>query len=86
MITNKFYSTHYSSPLGSLMLASNGEDLVGLWMEQQKNFGNTVTTEMIEKQDLPLFTNTKKWLDEYFAGQKPAISDLPLSPNGGIFR
>ncbi|MDR3326622.1 MAG: methylated-DNA--[protein]-cysteine S-methyltransferase [Prevotellaceae bacterium] len=86
MTTNKFYSTHYSSPLGSLMLASNGEDLVGLWIEQQKYFGNTVPTEMIEKQDLPLFANTKKWLAEYFAGQKPAISDLPLSPNAGTFR
>jgi methylated-DNA-[protein]-cysteine S-methyltransferase len=68
------------------MLASNGDDLIGLWMEQQKYFGNTVTTEMIEEQDLQLFTTTKKWLDKYFAGQKPAISDLPLSPNGGIFR
>ena len=41
---------------------------------------------MTEKDDLPVFTAIKNWLDKYFAGQKPAISDLPLAPIGGAFR
>jgi methylated-DNA-[protein]-cysteine S-methyltransferase len=39
-----------------------------------------------KKSDLPIFANTKDWLDRYFAGQKPSISDLPLAPGGGAFR
>ena len=26
------------------------------------------------------------WLDKYFFGRKPAVSDLPLAPLGGEFR
>lgn len=80
------YSTHYASPLGLLMLASDGDNLVGLWIEGQKYFGDTVDEDMTEKGDLPVFTATKNWLDKYFAGQKPAIADLPLAPTGGAFR
>jgi methylated-DNA-[protein]-cysteine S-methyltransferase len=83
---NMVFSTRYSSPLGSLFLASDGERLVGLWMEGQKYFGGTVTADRIEKSDLPVFAAAKKWLDKYFAGQKPLIADLPLAPNGGAFR
>ena len=35
---------------------------------------------------LPLFDLTKKWLDRYFAGQKPDLFELPLAPIGGEFR
>ena len=32
------YLTKLASPLGSLSLASNGEELTGLWLEGQKYF------------------------------------------------
>jgi len=81
-----FYSTHYSSPVGSLLLASDDNNLVGLWIEGQKYYGGTVAKEITEQDDLPVFTAAKYWLDKYFAGQKPAISDLLLAPIGGEFR
>ena len=81
-----YYSTRYSSPLGYIMIASDGKSLVGLWLEGQKYFGGSVTVEMTEKHDLPIFHETKNWLDSYFAGRRPMVSDLPLSPNGGPFR
>lgn len=81
-----FYSTNYSSPLGLLKLASDGDSLVGLWIEGQKYFGDTVDKDMTEIDDLPIFAAAKKWLDKYFSGQKPAIPDLPLAPIGGEFR
>ena len=80
------YSTHYSSPIGSILLAGNGESLSGLWLEGQKYFGGTVEETLSENPDLPIFSTVKNWLDNYFAGQKPAISNLPLAPNGGTFR
>lgn len=81
-----YYSTHYHSPLGSLMLASDGDNLIGLWIEGQKYFAAKVAEEISEKDDLPVFSDVKTWLNQYFAGEKPVISDLPLAPVGGAFR
>jgi methylated-DNA-[protein]-cysteine S-methyltransferase len=41
---------------------------------------------MMEKNDMPIFDAAKQWLDRYFAGGKPGISELPLAPIGGAFR
>ncbi len=81
-----FYSTTHASPLGAILLASDGENLVGLWMDGQKYFAATVQGAIEEKPDLPFFARAKKWLDAYFAGKKPAISELPLAPVGSGFR
>ena len=81
-----FYSTNYSSPLGKIMLASDGENINGVWMDGQKHFAATVMEKIIEKDDLLLFSSAKNWLDRYFSGEKPAISELPLAPKGGTFR
>jgi methylated-DNA-[protein]-cysteine S-methyltransferase len=81
-----YYSTAYRSPVGNLTLACNGQSLVGLWIEGQKYHGDTLP-EKPEKQDrLPIFEQTGEWLDRYFAGEKPAASELPLAPIGGEFR
>lgn len=80
------YSAQYSSPLGSITLASDGDNLVALWMEGQKYFGDTVTEEVIESPDLSVFKTARKWLDRYFRGKTPPIADLPLAPKGGEFR
>ncbi len=81
-----YYSTTYPSPVGRITLASDGTNLVGLWMEGQKYFGDTVSEEMVEKSSVPVFKDAKHWLDGYFRGKQPAISDLPLAPIGGEFR
>lgn len=81
-----YYFTTYPSPVGILTLACDGESLVGLWTEGQKYHGDTIPEAMIENNDIPLFDTTKKWLDRYFAGEKPSISELPLAPIGGAFR
>jgi len=80
------YKTHYSSPVDNILLASDGDNLIGLWIDGQKYYTGTVDIDMTEKDDLPVFIFAKKWLDQYFSGQKPAISDLPLAPAGGEFR
>lgn len=80
------YSYWVDSPLGKLFLASEGTHLVGLWMEGQKYFGASITENTIDNPDLPIFSLVKTWLDNYFAGQNPDISSLPLSPIGSEFR
>lgn len=81
-----YFSSEYPSPVGRITLASDGKHLVGLWIEGQKYFQGTVKEEMKIKNDLPLFRDVKNWLDQYFSGGKPAISQLPLRPAGGEFR
>jgi len=83
-----YYSTTYPSPVGMLTLACDGDgsNLVGLWMEGQKYHGGTIPDKMSEKGEMPVFSAAKKWLDRYFAGEKPAVSQLPLAPIGGKFR
>lgn len=81
-----YYRTKYVSPLGALVLASDGENIAGLWIEGQKYFGDTVTGETAENDGLPVFSSARLWLDRYFAGEMPLPSELPLRPNGGDFR
>lgn len=83
-----YYSTTFPSPLGEITLAcdSNGGNLVGLWLEGQKYHSDTLPEAMVENHDILIFHDTKKWLDRYFAGQNPPISELSLAPIGGSFR
>ena len=39
------YILEYGSPLGTLHLASDGENLTGLWMEGQKYYAATIKGE-----------------------------------------
>lgn len=80
------YRTNYDSPIGELTLASDGNNLIGLWMVGQKYYGSTVNSNLIDEPNLPIFIKTKEWLDRYFSGANPSISDIPLKPNGGEFR
>ncbi|MGF7143337.1 methylated-DNA-[protein]-cysteine S-methyltransferase [Anaerotaenia torta] len=81
-----YYSTTYSSPLGTITLACDGNNLVGLWIDGQKYHGNTIFEDIPENNGLLIFDTAKKWLDRYFAGEKPHSSELPLAPAGGGFR
>ena len=81
-----YYSTTCPSPLGMITLACHDGKLAGLWLEGQKYYGNSIPEKMIEKNDIPILGMTKKWLETYFAGGNPAISDLSLAPAGSEFR
>lgn len=81
-----YYKTTCISPVGMLTLGSDGVNLIGVWLEGQKYFGGTVSEEMPQKDNLPVFTAAKEWLNHYFSEKKPPISELPLAPIGGEFR
>jgi len=81
-----YFSTTYQSPLGKLTLASDGQNLVGLWITGQKYFGETLPEKAVERDDVPVFGKARDWLDRYFAGKKPDASELPLAPVGSAFR
>ncbi len=77
------YTCTMDSPIGQLTLASDGDNLTGLWLEGQKYFAATLDES--QKQDLPVFAQTRKWLECYFSGKEPEIV-LPLAPVGSTFR
>ena len=62
-----FFNGYYNSPIGNITMASDGESLCGLWFDGQKYFASTVKGET-EDKTLPVFEQTKKWLDIYFSG------------------
>lgn len=64
------YLYHYNSPFGGITLASGGESLTGLWFDGQK-YDRAVISGTYQEKDLPIFAETCKWLDVYFAGKQP---------------
>lgn len=80
------YKTICDSPLGSITLCSDGNNLIALWIGGQKNFSSTTKQEIYRNDDLPIFEKTKEWLKRYFNEEKPQISELQLSPTGNAFR
>ena len=80
------YHSTYMSPLGMITIASDGDALVGLWIEGQRYHGGEEFIGLIKKDDARVIRKTKTWLDRYFAGKRPKISELPLSPIGSEFR
>lgn len=82
--TNMTYICKVNSKIGNITLASDGENLTGLWLEGQKYYAKTINDEIIEK-DLPIFKETKKWLQDYFEEKIPKTL-LKLKPEGSNFR
>ena len=79
------YTTHYQSPLGGITLASDGDALVGLWFDGQKYFADALAEQYQERDDLPVFDDTRRWLDIYFSGRAPGFTPT-LSMRTSPFR
>ncbi|MCM1513525.1 MAG: methylated-DNA--[protein]-cysteine S-methyltransferase [Anaeroplasma bactoclasticum] len=83
--TDMYYINKYDSPIGGITLASNGKELTGLWFDGQKYFANNLPEHPME-MDLPLFKQTKKWLDIYFSGKTPDFTPPISMENISPFR
>ena len=85
-LTQTYYKSTYESKLvGKLILVSDGMNLIGLFFENQKPLVDNKECNLIDK-DLPVFDLTKNWLDRYFKGEKPSISEIPYKLIGTEFR
>lgn len=78
-----YYSTKYSSPLGEMLIVSDGESICGVWFYGQKHFPSF--ENLIENDDLAIFREVKDWFDDYFKGLNPEIH-FKLKPQGSEFR
>ena len=73
------FKCYYKSPLGKIILVSDGENLTGLYFENQ----NEPQGELNE--NLPIFIEAKTWLNDYFAGKAPKYS-IKIKLNGTPFQ
>ena len=78
-----YYSTNYSSPIGEMLIVSDGEAICGVWFYGQKHFPSF--ENLTENDDLAIFREVKDWFDDYFDGLNPEI-DFKLKPQGSEFR
>ena len=78
------YTQHYNSPLGGILLAADETGLTGLWLDGAKYFADNLP-EAHTEQETPILLEAKRWLDLYFAGNKPDFMP-PLHPIGSAFR
>ena len=77
-------TAEYSSPLGGIILASDGAALTGLWFEGQDHFPESLPAP-VPLSAVPVFEDTARWLDLYFSGECPGFTP-PLAPAGTSFR
>ena len=78
------YATRFESPLGPMVLVSNGSALTGLYFEGQKHFP-AKTSAWRWEADATSFTPVIQQLKEFFAGRRQAF-DLPHAPVGTPFQ
>ncbi|MBQ5959255.1 MAG: methylated-DNA--[Firmicutes bacterium] len=75
------YTDNYDSPLGRILLTSDGKALTGLWFAGE-DAQEQILQEQIPHEQCPeeqisaagaarVFSETKQWLDGYFRGEIP---------------
>ena len=75
------YQSLCPSPLGPLILTSDGQHLTRL-----QRAPLTGSAGVLLQAHLPVFALARDWLDRYFAGEQPGIHQLPLAPQGTVFQ
>lgn len=80
------YTMRYESPVGPLLLAEKAGILAGLWMEGQKYYLGSLQGEAQKEKASEVLCCVKRWLDRYFRGERPSVSELAPAPEGSLFR
>ena len=68
-------------------MISDGESLTALCFESSKALRQTELDklEFVEPSFLPVFTETERWLDKYFCGEKPSFTPRIFLSEGSPF-
>ena len=81
-----FFYEFFDSPVGRLAVASDENSIIGLWLVHQRFYMDVLQGQEYMKKETDVIRLTKTWLDKYFAGEKPEISELPIKFIGSDFR
>lgn len=74
------FFTELASPLGMLLLASDGTALTGLYMNGQP------LPQWERRDDLGIFRAAGRWLEAYFRGQPGDPKEIPMKAEGTSFQ
>ena len=78
------YTMYYPSPLGRMLLAADGEGLVGAWFEGQKYYGSALEDDVLQEKN-DILRRAEQWLDLYFSGTEPDFTPA-IHLTGSDFR
>lgn len=79
------YTATYSSPLGPIVIESDGEALTGLRFCCEKVSAVPIEAPKEAVRTPPIIAETIQWLDDYFAGKRPC--NVPrINPQGTAFQ
>jgi methylated-DNA-[protein]-cysteine S-methyltransferase len=73
--------SRYESPLGDIMLVSNGMNLVGACFKGQLNESKVLQGDLVQGDEHAICA-AKSWLDLYFDGKNPNLKDVSLLVQG----
>ncbi len=79
MVDSLTHTVYYTSPIGTIFLEADDEQLTVVSFRDDVSVAETGTTSSAVLQ------TTIKQLDEYFAGERK-VFDLPLHPSGTAFQ
>ena len=90
------YKKIYKSLLGEILIIFDEENLLGLYLESQKEFEEKLKDEEIkfielksqddlDDEKFKILRLTENWLDKYFAGKDPGLTP-PIIVSGSEFR
>ncbi|MDF7627154.1 methylated-DNA--[protein]-cysteine S-methyltransferase [Lactobacillaceae bacterium L1_55_11] len=78
-----WFKQRYQSPLGPMVLVGDEQYLTGLFFEDQPALVDITEAQVgWTKPQLA----ARDWLDDYFAGHRPAINRVPIKPELTPFR
>lgn len=79
------YKSIYKSPVGTIILTSDGIYLTGLWFNTSRFLNLREFKDEQVNDELEVFNITKIWLDRYFAGERPDLNAVPIKLIGSEF-
>ncbi len=68
------YIHFYDSPLGELVMNSDGSALIGLGLASQQASVAAIADTRPQEKSLSIFQETGRWLDTYFRGCAPSFT------------
>ena len=83
-MTTVVYYDYLPTSLGAMLLASDGDALLGTWFEGQR-YEPTRKSSWEHRRDVPALLRASVELGEYFAGTRTEFT-LPLAPAGTAFQ
>lgn len=60
--------------------------MLGLWLNDQKHFAETLHNQPVVHAENPILAQTRLWLDSYFRQKNPNPHAIPLQPIGTAFQ